>query len=85
LVSGIKGGTHTKGAEENIWTGGILNDRRLKKLHNEDPHNLYSLSSIITMMKSRKMRWAGHVAQMGEKRNAYRILVGKETTKNAKT
>jgi hypothetical protein len=38
---------------------------------------LYSSPSIIRMMKSRIMRWAGHVARMGEKRNAYRILVGK--------
>jgi hypothetical protein len=38
---------------------------------------LYSSPSIITMIKSRRMRWAGHVARMGEKRNAYRILVGK--------
>jgi hypothetical protein len=47
-----------------------------RKLHNEELHNLYSLSSIIRMIKSRKMRWAGHVARMREKRNAYRILVG---------
>jgi hypothetical protein len=39
-------------------------------------HNLYSSPSIISMIKSRRMRWAGHVAQMGEKRNACRILVG---------
>jgi hypothetical protein len=40
-------------------------------------HNLYSSPSIIRMTKSRRMRWAGHVARMGDKRNAYRILVGK--------
>jgi hypothetical protein len=39
-------------------------------------HNLYSSPSIIRMIKSRRMRWAGHVARMGEKRNTYRILVG---------
>jgi hypothetical protein len=39
--------------------------------------NLYSSPNIIKMMKSRKMRWAGHVARIGETRNAYRILVGK--------
>jgi hypothetical protein len=48
-----------------------------RKLHNEELHNLYSLPEIIRMMKSRRMGWAGHVAQMGEKRNACRILVGK--------
>jgi hypothetical protein len=39
-------------------------------------------SSIIRMIKSRRMRWAGHVARMGEKRNAYRILVGKTDGKS---
>jgi hypothetical protein len=46
-------------------------------LHNEELHNLYSSPNIIRMIKSRRMSWAGHVARMGEKRNAYRILVGK--------
>jgi hypothetical protein len=48
-----------------------------RKLHNEELHNLYSLPNIIRMLKSRRMRWAGHVARMGATRNAYRILVGK--------
>jgi hypothetical protein len=48
-----------------------------RKLHNEELHNLYSSPSIIRMIKSRRMRWAGHVAGMGAKRNAYGILVGK--------
>jgi hypothetical protein len=48
-----------------------------RKLHNEELHNLYSSPSIIRIIKSRRMRWAGHVAQMGEKRNVYRLLVGK--------
>jgi hypothetical protein len=47
------------------------------KLHNEEYHNLYTSPSIIRMMKSRRMKWAGHVAPMGEKRNAYRVLMGK--------
>jgi hypothetical protein len=46
-------------------------------LHNEKLHNLYSSPSIFRIIKSRRMRWAGHVARMEEKRNAYRILVGK--------
>jgi hypothetical protein len=49
----------------------------LDKLHNEDLHNLYSSPNIIKMIKSRRMRWAGHVARIGAKRNACRILVGK--------
>jgi hypothetical protein len=47
-----------------------------RKLHNKELHNLY-FSPMIRMVKSRRMRWAGHVARIGEKRNAYRILVGK--------
>jgi hypothetical protein len=48
-----------------------------RKLHNEELRNLYSLPNIIRMIKSKRMRWAGHVARMGETRNAYRLLVGK--------
>jgi hypothetical protein len=48
-----------------------------RKLHNEELHNLYSSPNIIRMIKSRRMRWAGHLARMGEKRNACRTLVGK--------
>jgi hypothetical protein len=51
--------------------------RDWRKLHNEEIHNLYSSPNIIRMIKSRRMRWGGHVARMGETRNAYRILVGK--------
>jgi hypothetical protein len=46
-------------------------------LNNEELHNLYSSPSIIRIIKSRRMRWAGHVPRMGEKRNVYRTLVGK--------
>jgi hypothetical protein len=48
-----------------------------RKLHNEELHNMYYSPSIIRMIKSRRMRWTGHVARMGEKRNAYRVLAGK--------
>jgi hypothetical protein len=48
-----------------------------RKLHNEKLHDLYSSPSIIGIMKARRMRWAGHVARVREKRNAYRLLVGK--------
>jgi hypothetical protein len=49
----------------------------LRKLHNEELHNLYASPNIVRMMKSRRMRWAWHVARMRAKRNACRILVGK--------
>jgi hypothetical protein len=48
-----------------------------RKLHNEELHNLYSSPSIIRIIKPRRMRWAGPVARMGEKKNVYRLLVGK--------
>jgi hypothetical protein len=48
-----------------------------RKLHNEELHNLYSSPDIIRQIKSRRMRWAGHVARRGEARNVYRVLVGK--------
>jgi hypothetical protein len=48
-----------------------------RKQHNEELHNLYFSPNIIRMIKSRRIRWAGHVAQMGEKRNTYRTLVRK--------
>jgi hypothetical protein len=53
----------------------VMEGRR--KLHNEELRNLYFLPSIIRIMKSRRMRWEGHVAQMKEKRNIYRLLVEK--------
>jgi hypothetical protein len=52
-----------------------------RKLHNEELRNLYSSLSIIRMIQSSRMRWTGHVACMGEKRSAYRILVGKSEGK----
>jgi hypothetical protein len=48
-----------------------------RKLHNEELHNVYSSSSLVTMINSKTMRWTGHVARMREKRDAFRILVGK--------
>jgi hypothetical protein len=55
-----------------------------RKLHNEELHDLYSSPNIIIVMKARRMRWAGHVARMREKRNAYRLLVGKQRERGYK-
>jgi hypothetical protein len=52
-----------------------------RKLHNEELHILYSSPNIIRQMKSRRMRWAGHVARMVEERNVYRVLMGKPEEK----
>jgi hypothetical protein len=48
-----------------------------RKMHTGELHNLYSSPDIIGQVKSRRMRWVGHVARMGEGRNVYRVLVGK--------
>jgi hypothetical protein len=49
----------------------------LERYNNEELHHLYSSPDIIRQVKSRRMRWAGHVARMGEERNVYRVLFGK--------
>jgi hypothetical protein len=71
------------GRERDEVTGGW------RKLHNEKLRNLYSSPSIITMTKSRRMRWSGHVARIGKTRNAYTILFrkpeGKRFTRKTKT
>ena len=48
-----------------------------RKLHTEELNDLYSSPNIVRAIKSRRMRWAGHVARMGERRGVYRVLVGK--------
>jgi len=48
-----------------------------RRLHNEELNDLYSSLNIVRVIKSRRMRWAGHVARMGEERGVYRVLVGK--------
>jgi hypothetical protein len=52
-------------------------DGSWRKLHNDELHSLYSSTDIVRVIKSRRMRWAGHVARMGEGRGVYRILVGR--------
>jgi len=50
--------------------------REWRKLHNEELNDLYSLPNIVRVIKSRRVRWAGYVARMGEWRGVYRVLVG---------
>jgi hypothetical protein len=52
-------------------------DGSWRKLHNDELHNLYPSPNIVRVIKSRRMRWAGHVARMGEGRGVYRVLVGR--------
>jgi hypothetical protein len=75
LVSDIKGGTYRLRVFENRVLRSIFGPKRdevkgeWRKLHNEEVRDLYSSASIIRIIKSRRMRWAGHVARMEEKRN----------------
>ena len=52
-----------------------------RKLHNEELNDLCSLPNTVRVVKSRRMRWAGHVARMGEDRRVHRVLVGKPVVK----
>src|SRR5215469_3858533 len=52
-----------------------------RKLHNEELRDLYSLPNIVRVVKSGRMRWAGHVERMGERRGVHRVLVGKSEGK----
>jgi hypothetical protein len=81
LVSDIKG-VYGLRVFENRVLRKILGPRRdevtgERKLHYEERRDLYSSPSITRIIKSKRMRWAGHVARMEDKRNAYRLLVGK--------
>ena len=55
--------------------------REWRRLHNEELNDLYSSPNSVQVIKSRRMRWAGHVARMGEERGVYRVLVGKPEEK----
>jgi hypothetical protein len=52
-------------------------DGSWRKFHNDELHNLYSSPNIVRVIKSRRMRWAGHVACVGEGRGVYSVLVGR--------
>jgi hypothetical protein len=52
-------------------------DGSWRKLHNDELHSLYSSLNIVRLIKSRGMRWAGHVARMGEGKGVYRVLIGR--------
>ena len=78
--------------EDEAWLGrpvsvrneGLIRDEvtgEWRKLHNEELSDLYSLPNIVRVAKSRRMRWAGHVALMGEGRGVHRVLVGKPEAK----
>jgi len=53
-----------------------------RRLYNEELNDLYSSPNIVRVIKSRRMRWAGHVARMGKERGAYRVWMGKPEGRN---
>jgi hypothetical protein len=73
----------TKGVFENGMLRGIFGAKwdevtwEWRTLHNEELNDLYSSPNIVQVIKSRRMKWVGHVACMGEGRGAYRVLMGK--------
>jgi hypothetical protein len=80
LVSHFGGGTYRRRVFENGVLRRILEPKRKeggswRKLHNDELHSLYSSPNTVRVIKSRRMRWAGHVARMGEGRCVYRVLV----------
>ena len=60
-----------------FWSKGDEVTGEWRKLHNEELSDLYSLPNIVRVVKTRRMRWAGHVARMGQGRGVHRVLVGK--------
>jgi hypothetical protein len=82
LVADIEGKTHAVKVFENRVLRRIFGPRRDEvtgewtQQHNEEPNDTYVSSNIVRVIKSRRMRWAGHVAHMGEMRDVYRVLVG---------
>jgi hypothetical protein len=88
LVSHIRE-EHRLGVFENMVLRIIFGPKRdevtgeWRKLHNEELHIFYSSPNIIRQIKSRRMRWAGHVARMGEESNMYRVLMGKAEGKRS--
>ena len=74
---------------ENIVLRRIFGPRRdevtgeWRRLHNEELNDLYCSPNIVRVIKSRRMKWAGHVARMGERRGVYNVMVGKPEGKRA--
>ena len=79
MVAHIEGGTQTEKRVLRRIFGPKRDEvtREFRKLHNEELNDLYSSPSIIRVIKSRRMRWAGHASLMGERGGVYRVLVCK--------
>jgi hypothetical protein len=87
LVSHFEGGTQTEVFENRVLRK-IFGPKRevngsWRKLHNDELHSLYSSPNIVRVIKSRRMRLAGHVARMGKGRGVYRVLAGRPECKRS--
>ena len=87
MVSYIKRGTQAKGIGKQDPEANNRPKRdenwRWRRLHNEELHSLYRFPNIVRVIKSRRLRWAGHVARMEEDRSAFKFLAGNQTEKRA--
>ena len=87
MVSHVERETQVTGVFENKVLRKIFGPKRdeitgeWRKLHNAELYAMYSWSNIIRNLKSRRLRWTGHIAHMEQFRNAYRVLVGKPESK----
>jgi hypothetical protein len=86
LVCHIEGGSWTEGVREKDGEEICGPKKRefmgeWRRLHNEELHGLYCSPSIIQVIKSRRMRWATHMARMGDRRGAHRVFVGRPERK----
>jgi len=86
LVAHIEGGTQAEVFENRVLRR-IFGPRRIdvtgewRKLHNEELNDIYSSSNIVQVIKSRRMRWAGHVACVGDSKAVYRVVMGRSEGK----
>ena len=86
MVADIEGGTQAEVFENRVLRR-VFGPKRdevtgeWRKLHKEELRDFYSLPNIVRVVKLRRMRWAGHVARMGEERGVHRVLVGKREGK----
>ena len=86
MVAHIEGGTQAEVFENRVLRR-IFGPRRIdvtgewRKLHNEELNDIYSSSNIVQVIKSRRMRWAGHVACVGDSKAVYRVVMGRSEGK----
>jgi hypothetical protein len=76
LIANIEGGSRLRVFENRVFRR-VFGHGEWRKLHNDELNDLYSLPNIVRVVKSRRMRWVGHVARIVEEREVHRVSVGK--------